>query len=65
LRNSHIWIVATTAAQAAADLYTMSQATTNKSVQVDWLETRYMSRAPYTPTVYAAKVPRPYRPRAL
>ena len=38
--KAHVYIVATTAAQAAADLYAMSQSHTNKSVQVDWIETR-------------------------
>jgi len=38
--KAHVYIDAPSSAQAAADLYAMSQAHTNKSVQVDWIETR-------------------------
>jgi aromatic ring-cleaving dioxygenase len=38
--KAHVYIEATDAATAAADLRAMSLAHTNKSVLVDWIETR-------------------------
>ena len=36
----HAYIVASTAAQAAADLAAMTAAHSNKSVQLEWIEAR-------------------------
>jgi hypothetical protein len=38
--KAHVYIVASSKDQAAADLAAMSAAYTNKSVQVDWIEAR-------------------------
>jgi hypothetical protein len=36
----HAYIVASSAAQAAADLAAMTAAHTNKTLQLEWMETR-------------------------
>ena len=38
--KAHVYLIATSKDQAAADLYNMSQAHSNKTVQVEWIETR-------------------------